>query len=416
MSIMTDAAGALSGSASHPRPSSSPTPSFRDLFRDAIHRDFFPFSPGPYYALYPEGGVAGFCEFSHEEWDAPYQSTLSVLTKEVFKDPVVCKTIVNQFLTPGEMVWIKALSNDQLTTKMSVLHYLMMSHGGELLAQYRGLLQSHHDLKKQVTELNDRLSSSDVAFVKAKPKRKDRKKKIKSLSKKLDTLTAEVAHLSASLNQATILEVERYAEILRLKASPSEFTSLFQGGFQSLVRKFLASDEFIIVQGDHLSLVVSAGFERGLSMHQTQEEFAIVLNKISQFLLDAQGRLAEASPLVAQTDYPGQISDHATDPLSAILQLEPKKLARPGGVSASKDTYHEIVDGAGNDKLENVFVHGISHTVGDDVGLSLDGSERVSFGPNDVVVALSIGEKDNGSLHSSSVAAGEQAVAAPSGI
>ncbi|GJW01274.1 hypothetical protein Tco_1556525 [Tanacetum coccineum] len=51
-SIMTDAAGALSGSASHPRPSSSPT---------------------------PEGGVAGFYEFSHEEWDAPHQSTLSVL-------------------------------------------------------------------------------------------------------------------------------------------------------------------------------------------------------------------------------------------------------------------------------------------------------------------------------------------------
>nr|GEZ63070.1 hypothetical protein [Tanacetum cinerariifolium] len=36
-----------------------PASSFKDISRDAIHRDFFPFSLGPYYAIYPEGGVAG---------------------------------------------------------------------------------------------------------------------------------------------------------------------------------------------------------------------------------------------------------------------------------------------------------------------------------------------------------------------
>ncbi|GKA61159.1 hypothetical protein Tco_0760566 [Tanacetum coccineum] len=264
------------------------------------------------------------------------------------------------------------------------------------------------------------LSSFDAAFVKAKPKRKDRKKKIKSLSKKLDTLIAEVARLYASLNQATILEAERYAEILRLKASPSEFTSLFQGGFQSLVQKFLASDEFIIVQGDHLSLVVSAGFECGLSMHQTQEEFAIVLNKISHFLPGAQGRLAEASPLVAHTDYPRGVpasKDTRVSPLIVKdLTMTPAFASLELLSTDASSSSTAIVDGAGNDKLENVFVHGISRTVGDDVGLSLDGSERVSFGPNNVVVALSIGEKDNGSLYSSSFVAGEQDVAAPTGI
>ncbi|GKG55744.1 hypothetical protein Tco_0574638, partial [Tanacetum coccineum] len=63
-----------------------------------------PFSTGPYYATYPKDGVAGNCEFIREGWDAPYQPTFRVLTKEVFKDPVVCKTIVDQFPTPGEMV------------------------------------------------------------------------------------------------------------------------------------------------------------------------------------------------------------------------------------------------------------------------------------------------------------------------
>ncbi|GJV43040.1 hypothetical protein Tco_1427576 [Tanacetum coccineum] len=44
-----------------------------------------------------------------------------------------------EFLTPGEMIRMEALTNDRLARKVSVLHCLMMSHGGELLARYRGL-------------------------------------------------------------------------------------------------------------------------------------------------------------------------------------------------------------------------------------------------------------------------------------
>ncbi|GJT03210.1 hypothetical protein Tco_0824379 [Tanacetum coccineum] len=47
---------------------------------------FFPFSSGPYYATYPEGGITENYEFTREEWDAPHQPTLTVLTKEVFND------------------------------------------------------------------------------------------------------------------------------------------------------------------------------------------------------------------------------------------------------------------------------------------------------------------------------------------
>nr|GEY46792.1 hypothetical protein [Tanacetum cinerariifolium] len=48
-------------------------------------------------------GVVGNREFTREEWDAPYRPTFGVLTKEVFKDPAVCKTVVDQFPTPKEM-------------------------------------------------------------------------------------------------------------------------------------------------------------------------------------------------------------------------------------------------------------------------------------------------------------------------
>ncbi|GKC67329.1 hypothetical protein Tco_1099927 [Tanacetum coccineum] len=60
---------------------------------------------------------------------------------------------------------------------------------------------------------------------------------------------------------------------------------------------------------------------------------------------------------------------------------------------------------AGNGKPIEVFVQGISHAV--------DGSGRVSFGLSDVVIALSVGKKDDGSLPSSGVA--EETAAAPFG-
>nr|GEW09114.1 hypothetical protein [Tanacetum cinerariifolium] len=202
-------------------------PSFRELSRDVIGRDCFPFSLGPYYASYPEGGVAGNYKFTREEWEAPHQPTLTVLTKEDFKDPSVCKTVVDQFPTPREMVWIEALSSDQLNAKMSVLHCLMMSYSSELLDRYRGLLQSYHEAKG-----------------------KERKKKIKSLTKSLDILHAEVVVF-------TVLEAERDKEILRLKATLLE------------------------VQAELFSLFASASFERGLTMHQTKEKFAAVLEKTS---------------------------------------------------------------------------------------------------------------------------------------
>ncbi|GJZ44501.1 hypothetical protein Tco_0591756 [Tanacetum coccineum] len=132
-------------------------------------------------------------------------SNTRFLTKEVFKDPAICKTIVDQFYTLGEMVCVESLSDDQLTAKMSVLNCMMMSHGGELLARYHGLNQSYHEyvlsidsrlkgykekvanltglelqvstLKKQVFGLNDKLATSNASFAKSNAKGKEKKKK-----------------------------------------------------------------------------------------------------------------------------------------------------------------------------------------------------------------------------------------------
>ncbi|GKB84864.1 hypothetical protein Tco_0957136, partial [Tanacetum coccineum] len=393
--IMVDDVAASFVGMSRPRPSSGLASSFRDVSGDAIHKDFFPFSAGPYYAAYLEGGVA---------------------------------MVVDQFPIPGEMIRVETLSGDQLTAKMSMSHCMIMSHGGELLARYHGLPQSHHEY---VLSADSRLKG-----YKERVAGKEEKRKIKSLTKSLDNLHVEVARLSADLNRATILEAKKDEEILFLKATPLGFASFFRVQFYGLVWKFLASDEFSRVQGELLSLAASVGFEHGLSMHQTKDEFAAMLKKMAHF------------------NY-----EHATEPVSVILQLEHEKLARLANVPTLRDARvspHivkestvspafeslelptnvvptsstvaseqnevwvnamvdgpdlEITDGAANAKSGSVFVQGTSYAFDDTVGVTEEGSKRASFSPSEIVVAFSAGKKGDGSLPSST--ADEEAAANP---
>ncbi|GJT93725.1 hypothetical protein Tco_1082570 [Tanacetum coccineum] len=400
--VMVDDAAALSAGASRPRLSSGPAPSFRNVSGDAIHMDFFPFSVVPYYATY--------------------------------HDPAICKTIVDQFPTPGEMVRVENLSDDQLTAKMSVLHCMMMSHGGELLTRYHRLNQSYYEY---VLSTDSRLKGYEEkvsSLTGPRQKGKDRKKKIKSLTKSVDNLHSEVARLFAAFNQATVLEAEKDEEILRLKTTPPEFSPFFRGQFQGLVWKFLASDKFSRVQGELLSLAASAGFERGLSMHRTKDEFAAGLKKMTNFMPGALDRLAEASPLLVRP---------ANVPVSREVCVSPppkESTMTPASKSLELSTNDNftasVVASKHNEEMVNVEVDGSDPKMTDDtatvksshafmqcISVALDnavklvavvGSGLVSSGPNDVVVALSIHEKGDGL--DPSFAVGEEAAANPSGV
>ncbi|GJV82409.1 hypothetical protein Tco_1522307 [Tanacetum coccineum] len=195
---------------------------------------------------------------------------------------------------------------------------------------------------------------------------------------------------------------------------------------KDLVGKFLASDEFSRVQGKLISLAASVGFERGLSMHQTKDEFAIVLKKMTGYA------------------FLNKISEHAAEPLLVILQLEPEKLVCPTNVptprdarvsphvakestvtpaskslelSANVDLTAFVVASEHNEEMvsaevdgsdpkmtddtittksEHEFVQGMSVVLDDALELAGVGSGHVSSGPNDVVVPLSAGEKGDG--------------------
>ncbi|GKA46009.1 hypothetical protein Tco_0738805, partial [Tanacetum coccineum] len=340
--IMTDVVVASSGGASHPWFSSGVDPSFRDISGDAIHRDFFPFSPGPYYATYLEGGVAGNLE---------------------------------QFPILGEMVRIKALTSDQLTAKIRVKETL-----GKVccFSRFRDL---GFDFRKQIADLNDKLSSFDGAFMKAKAKVKDRKKKIKSLTKNLDQLNTEVARLSAALNQAIVLQAEKDEEILWLKASLPE------------------------VQGELLSLVASAGFEHRL--------VSPLLEKLARATNVPTSRDTHVSPPMAKESTVTHGSSSLEFPSNNVPSSFATVLERnEEWVNEMVDRpNNEMTDDAGNGNPRNVFVQGVSHVIDDGSELTLVELECVFSSPNDVVVALSSREKDDGLLPSS--AAAKEATAAP---
>ncbi|GJR80548.1 hypothetical protein Tco_0151333 [Tanacetum coccineum] len=341
--IMSDAAAAPSGDASRSQAFNAPIHSFRYLTDDAIHMDFFPFTPGPYYATYSEDDVvAGSYEVSREEWDGPHHPTLTILTKEIFKDLSICKTVVDHFPTPQEMSFWPSI---------------------------------------EVTDLNDKVSSSDAAFVKDKAKGKDRKKKIKSLSKSLDQLTAEVSYLSSDLNQSRNVVAQKDDE------------------------KFLASDEFSRVQGELLSLTANAGFERGLHMDRTQEQFDAALKKISCFVPGAQSRLA--CPVVVPTPKAVGVSppipkELTVTPAPSLVELflsdaPPSSVAaleqNEEWLNAMVDTTDESIVDVASEKPGEVFVQGMAHPINDDASRAksslIRGSKSASFSSSDVVVALS---------------------------
>ncbi|GKB64140.1 hypothetical protein Tco_0920326 [Tanacetum coccineum] len=290
------------------------------------------------------------------------------------------------------MVWIEALTDDQLATKMSVLHCLMMGLQEKCYA-YQGLESQVSGFKKRVTELNDKLSSFNATFVKSKDKGKDRKKKIKSLSKNLEHLTTEVARLYSALNQATVLEAERDAEILHLRASPSEFASLFQSGFQSLVWKFLASDGFSRVQGELLSLAASAGFERSLSMDRTPEEFVVTV-RVSHPLTKELIVIPVSESL--------EFVSNVIPSYSAVVVEQPSIEQNKEWVCSMVDISDtKMADGVVNESVE-IFVQGVAHLVNEIVVQTKSslarGLELASSGPNDVVVSFSARETKNVTL------------------
>ncbi|GJS33203.1 hypothetical protein Tco_0531585 [Tanacetum coccineum] len=202
--------------------------------------------------------------------------------------------------------------------------------------------------------------------------------------------------------------------------------------------KATASDaRFDAQKGDHIAAAKTylddiyaliGGYKHSLAEKDTK----ILRLKASppEFASFFRGRLVKATPLVATNDYPflNKVADHSAHPLSAIVELEPDRLAcltviptpRVVGVSPPlpkeltitpapslvefaivDKTDEEMVDATFEKPME-VFVQGVAHSVCKDVNRiessSIQESGFASSGSADVVIALFVREKERGSL------------------
>ncbi|GJS94814.1 hypothetical protein Tco_0801782 [Tanacetum coccineum] len=217
-----------------------------------IERDLYPSILGHNYVDYPKEGL------------------------EVFKYHNVCKAVVDQFPALVVVLWVETLSDEQLTHKLSVLHCVMMFHGGELLVRLWGLSKAHDEYKSSsesnLKGLNQQLSS------------------INGLNSQIydlkEQFIVEAAQLASDLTDARRAEARKR---------------------QGMVQKFLGSDEFSRVRGEIISLALNV-------------------------------RLIEATPLVvtAEYPYPSKVVDHSNDPLSSLISLEPDRLSHLVPASAPR--------------------------------------------------------------------------------
>ncbi|GKD88748.1 hypothetical protein Tco_1364255 [Tanacetum coccineum] len=177
--------------------------------------------------------------------DAINTPTRSASRSQVFtEDNVVVgsyETVVDQFPTPGEMVRIESSIDERLAGKMSVLHCLMMSYRGELLARYRGLLKSNREYVQSVDSrlrsLQRKLTSfqgieSQVSGFEEAASRlaSDLNQAQRSDAQKGDQIVAAHGYLGdvyALIKGYKHSLAEKDAKILRLKSYPPEFASFF---------------------------------------------------------------------------------------------------------------------------------------------------------------------------------------------
>ncbi|GJX12105.1 hypothetical protein Tco_0201964 [Tanacetum coccineum] len=147
--------------------------------------------------------------------------------------------------------------------------------------------------------------------------------------------------------------------------------------------------------------------------------FADVLKKMANFMPGAQDRLAEASPLLLKLIMPFSTSQCPRFDGSRVVLLSSPQESTVTPASKSLELSTNVNFSASavaseyNEDMVNAEVDGSNPKMTDDTA-TVRGSECVSSGLTDVVVALFVGEKGDGSLPSS--AADEEATTNSSGV
>ncbi|GKC56654.1 hypothetical protein Tco_1084252 [Tanacetum coccineum] len=291
---------------------------------------------------YPYEGVSSPL-YTREEWNGPHAPERSILCKDIFKDPDVCRKALDQTITPAELRRTESLLPLELSNRVNVLSALLVSHGYELNSRYANLvsskahLQEKLDKKKwdvkllrsEVTSLDSKLENLQRGYDalgqenrELRSQRDAASEEVKKLQSQLTDAKTTSASLSEELTQTDAklseqaLTVRDLQNELVLEKSKSqgykdamdglreEVTQFVGSGVESLVRKLLSSDEFHAALARVASLGINYGVERGLRMGRTDVEFEAAVQKVSNFHAGAKADFDKALVDFPTTPFP----------------------------------------------------------------------------------------------------------------
>ncbi|GJY76182.1 hypothetical protein Tco_0481298 [Tanacetum coccineum] len=276
-----------------------------------------------------------------DDWEEIHGVNLGLRKKELYKDPKVCRTVIDRFPTPAEIHRLHELSSvelsDQTTGRTAIdrfptpaeihrLHELSSVELSDrkLSVSRNGVHSRHKSLRNKVLTLSNTRNltvhaSEEVFGLKAelgalKSKCEATEHKLSSWDKKhkkyrsdRDTLTKEKENIEEEL-KSQLDHRERQAEEIQ-----GIITSFFQSDFTPLVRRFLKSSEFNRAFAGVLNTAISVGVERGLRMGRTDEEFRGLSQRVVGFIPDAREKFDRVIAAFPDTTFPflGKVSQHS---------------------------------------------------------------------------------------------------------
>ncbi|GJV13308.1 hypothetical protein Tco_1354849 [Tanacetum coccineum] len=187
--------------------------------------------------------------YTRDDWEEIHGVNLGLRKKELYKDPKVCRTALDQFPTPTETHRLRELSLVEFYDRMST-----------------------QTIKRQSADLKQQNESTICAN--------------KEVSRnERDTLAMEKAKIEEELvgTKSYLEHRERQAKEIQ-----GSIASFFQSDFTPLVRRFLKSGEFNRAFVGVLNTAISVGVERGLHMDRTNEEFRGLSQRVAGFIPDAK--------------------------------------------------------------------------------------------------------------------------------
>ncbi|GJU18690.1 hypothetical protein Tco_1146656 [Tanacetum coccineum] len=300
-----------------------PAPDAQPL--DVDVRDLLPIVPGPYYISYPYDKGSGFESplYTKDDWEEIHGVNLGLRKKELYKDPKVCRTALDRFLTPSETHRLRELSSVELSNHMSMLQCQLITHGIMLNARYDHSLRSVERLSKKCAQQTQTIKKQSVDL------RQQNESTVRA-NEEVSRLTAHLGVLKSKC-KTTEQKLSSWDKKHRKYRNERDALAIEKAKIEEgLVKtKFLKTGEFNQAFTGVLNTKINVGVERGLRMDHTDEEFKELSQRVFGFIPGAKEKFDRVVASFPNNTFPflDKVSQNSQSSLQDIARLEPDKVA-----------------------------------------------------------------------------------------